>query len=103
MRTGNRRVARTAGEESAIGVPEQSEALPLLEHKQAVPAGMVRINHPDWTRKILGAWTEGLLGSVNKLDFDCLLVRLIEFERHSRLRVLAPLKGSGVDRTAARF
>src|SRR5437867_2409803 len=75
-------VRRAIGMESAIGIPEQAKGgpyvrsatrtshLPLLDHEETVPTGMVRINHPDGTGEILRAIAQGLFGCINKPDSD---------------------------------
>src|SRR2546426_10935352 len=92
------RVRRAIGMERAVAIPEQSKGAtrtwhrPFLDHEETVPTCMVRINYPDRTGEILCAIAQGLFGRINKPDSDSFFLRLLQFERHPGLGVLAPLE-----------
>ena len=97
------------GTERAIGIPQQAKGAtrtwrrPLLDHEQAVPARVVRIDDRERAGKILCTVTEDLLGPIHKSDSDSFLLRLLEFERHPGLGELAPLEGAVVHSGPASF
>src|SRR5439155_20545688 len=103
VRSGDGRVRRAMGMESAIGIPEQAKSAtrtwrrPFLNHEETVPTCIVRINHPDWTGEILPI-AQDFFGCIDKPDSDSFLVRLLQLERHPGLGVLAPLECGGARR-----
>ncbi len=98
VRARDGRVTSVVGAERAIDIPQQAKAPPLLDHEKTAPTFMVCIDHSDRTGEIRRAIAQDPFGRINKPDADSVFLRLLQFERHSGLGVLAPLERGGAHR-----